>query len=68
MIALLLMLLLIGAVLALYLMPTGVAHSRAHSKIASIFVLNLFLGWTFIGWVIALVWSVSENNVVEAQK
>jgi len=23
----------------------------------AIFVLNLFLGWTFIGWVLALVWA-----------
>ena len=60
----LLMLVLIAAVLALYFTPTGVAHSRAHSKIASIFVLNLFLGWTFLFWIAALVWAVSENNAV----
>jgi hypothetical protein len=23
----------------------------------AIFVLNLFLGWTFVGWVVALVWA-----------
>lgn len=24
--------------------------------------MNLFLGWTFIGWIISLVWAVSKDN------
>ena len=23
---------------------------------------NLFLGWSFIGWIVALVWAVSNNS------
>jgi len=32
---------------------------RSHHNAATIFLLNLFLGWTFLGWVIALVWSAT---------
>jgi hypothetical protein len=28
----------------------------------AIFVLDLFLGWTLIGWVIALAWSVATDT------
>ena len=43
--------------LGLYFLPTIVAVSRKVPHIGSIVVINLFLGWTFIGWVVALVWS-----------
>jgi len=45
--------------LAAYFAPTAIAVSRSHPHAASIFVLNLFLGWTLIGWVVALAMSVS---------
>ena len=41
-----------------YLLPTIVAAVRQHDAMNAIFVLNLALGWTFIGWVVALVWAV----------
>ncbi|WP_047575644.1 superinfection immunity protein [Pseudomonas syringae] len=50
-----LMLLFIG--LVLYFLPTINAKSRKHPNRSSIFLLNLFLGWTLIGWVVAVVWS-----------
>jgi hypothetical protein len=46
-----------------YFIPTFVASARRHSNWSSIFVLNIFLGWTFIGWVVALVWSVSAKRI-----
>jgi len=35
-----------------------VARSRAVNNVPQIFVLNLFLGWTLLGWVFALIWAV----------
>jgi len=43
--------------LALYFVPAMVAGARGHQNTAAIFMLNLFLGWTMLGWVIALVWA-----------
>lgn len=44
---------------ALYIFPTIVAGSRGHHNTAAIFILNLFLGWTLLGWVGALVWAAT---------
>ncbi len=46
--------------LALYFLPTIIAIARKQPNAVAIFVLNFFLGWTFIGWVVALVWSVKK--------
>lgn len=49
---------LLGALCA-YLLPTLVAMQRGHAQSAAIFALNLLLGWTVLGWVAALVWSLT---------
>ena len=48
---------------AVYCLPTFFAAVRKHPSGFGIFALNLFLGWTFIGWLGALVWSLSNTNV-----
>lgn len=53
-----LMLLFIGVIL--YFLPTINAKSRKHPSRGGIFALNLFLGWTFLGWVAAVIWSASS--------
>lgn len=45
---------------AVYFFPWIIAASRNHHQRSSIIVLNLLLGWTFLGWVIALVWAAGE--------
>lgn len=47
---------------ALYFVPTICASSRDVAKSTGIIVLNIFLGWTVVGWVIALVWAVSGET------
>ena len=37
-----------------YFLPTLAAWNRHAGRAGSVFVLNLFLGWTFIGWIVAL--------------
>lgn len=43
-------------VVGAYFLPTIVANVRKHPppNIGSIAVINLFLGWTYVGWVVAL--------------
>ena len=53
---------LIVFIVALYFLPYLAAKRRRHSKREAIFILNLLLGWTFLGWAIALIWAYTENN------
>ena len=48
-----------AGILALLLMflPTLIALIRGHDNTFAIFLTNLLLGWTVIGWIIALIWS-----------
>lgn len=48
---------LLAFLVALYFVPGLVANHRGHHNQGAIWILNLFLGWTFIGWVVALVWA-----------
>lgn len=52
--------------LLVYFLPTMVASSREIRASGGVFVLNLLLGWTFLGWVIALVWAVAGERKASA--
>jgi len=41
----------------IYFLPTIVALVRHKRNVVSILLLNLFLGWTLIGWIVALGWA-----------
>lgn len=45
----------------MYFLPTIIAAVRSKRDVVSIAVLNIFLGWTLIGWIIALVWALKED-------
>jgi hypothetical protein len=47
--------------LAIYFLPTYIAVKRHHKNILAILVLNLLLGWTFLGWVVSLVWALKND-------
>ena len=49
----------------LYLIPTGIALFRGRTNTLAIFMMNLFLGWALIGWVLALIWAVSHDSARE---
>ncbi|MFA5063777.1 MAG: superinfection immunity protein [Candidatus Omnitrophota bacterium] len=53
-------LLLVVLIFAIYFLPTLIAFLRQHKNSLAIFLLNLFLGWTVLGWVVSLVWSVMK--------
>ncbi|HEV3045896.1 MAG TPA: superinfection immunity protein [Solirubrobacteraceae bacterium] len=56
----------IGAFLAIlflpFWLPTIIAFYRKHPSKGGILALNFFLGWTFVGWIVALVWALSDNT------
>jgi hypothetical protein len=44
-----------------YLAPWSIAYARHHQKQTPIFLINLLLGWTLIGWLAALIWAFSSD-------
>ncbi|TLU83895.1 MAG: superinfection immunity protein [Chlorobium sp.] len=48
--------------LGAYFLPFIVAVGLAHPRKLAIFVLNLFAGWTFFGWLGAFVWASHHVN------
>ncbi len=48
-------------VLFIYLIPWIVAASREHPHKASIAIVNIFFGWTLLGWVACLAWAVGNK-------
>ena len=51
----------VAALVLIYFIPATVARSRHKRNATAITVLNVFLGWTFVGWVVALVWACTED-------
>jgi hypothetical protein len=44
-----------------YFLPSIIAAARSKRDLVSIFILNFLLGWTAIGWVVALVWALKVD-------
>ncbi|NBU62643.1 MAG: superinfection immunity protein [Chlamydiae bacterium] len=44
----------------IYFLPSIVGRNKRNSL--AIFVLNFFLGWSFMGWVGALVWACLKEK------
>ena len=59
---------LILILLLVYFTPTLTAYARGHKNILAIFILNLFLGYTFVAWVIALIWAVYNTEATKSPK
>jgi hypothetical protein len=57
---------LVLAGLGLYLLPTYISWQRHHHNAGPIFLVNLLLGWTLVGWVVALAWSATALHQREA--
>ncbi len=49
----------LAVAVGLYFLPNWVAMARKHPQGNAIFYLNFLTGWTAIGWVVALVWSLT---------
>ncbi|MBU3634157.1 superinfection immunity protein [Polynucleobacter sp. es-GGE-1] len=47
-----------------YFLPFAIAFNKRRANTGAIFALNLFLGWSLIGWVVSLVWALKEEQVI----
>ena len=47
---------------AMYFLPTIIGFMRGHASKWAIFLVNLFFGWSVIGWFIAFIWSVANKG------
>jgi len=48
--------------LIIYMVPAGIAYYRKHASWMAILVLTVVLGWTGIGWALALVWALANKG------
>jgi len=47
---------------AIYFIPLIIAGCREHPNVVPIGIVNLFFGWTLLGWVAMLAWSLSSDQ------
>jgi hypothetical protein len=45
----------------MYFLPSIIALIKSKRDTLAIFLLNLFLGWSVIGWVVALIWAAKQD-------
>jgi T4 superinfection immunity protein len=45
----------------MYFLPSIIALARNKRDTVAILLLNLFLGWSVIGWIVALVWACKTD-------
>lgn len=50
-------------VLTAYFLPAIIAYRRHKANRAAILAVNLFLGWTFLGWVFSLIWALKVDAI-----
>jgi hypothetical protein len=61
--------LLLLVLLALYFTPSLIALCRGcKASGGGIIMLNLLLGWTVLGWIIALVWAASATTLADEKR
>jgi len=60
--------LLITSLSIIYLIPSFIAALKYHHTPLAIFILNLIVGWTFIGWVTCLLWACKGKNNLNKQE
>jgi len=46
-------------IIIIYFLPSILGYKRKNKM--AIFLLNLLLGWTVLGWIIALIWASMQD-------
>ena len=48
--------------LVIYLTPTIVVFLRKKKDVTKIILVNIFLGWTVVGWILAVIWAFGMDD------
>lgn len=48
--------------LALYFLPTIIVLARRKKNVLGPILVNVLLGWTVIGWIVALIWALTVDE------
>jgi uncharacterized membrane protein len=59
---------LILVIIIIYFAPSFIAYSRNHLNRQVIYIINFLAGWTFVGWMVALVWSLMRSSATAKEK
>lgn len=51
-----------AVVAMLYLLPSFLAVARKRPRASLIFIVNLFLGWSIVGWIVAYRLAVNDEE------
>lgn len=46
----------------LYLLPWAIASARQKLNVGPIALINIFFGWTVVGWIAALIWACTDRE------
>ena len=49
------------ATVAIYFLPALIADRRHRADLLTLALFNAVLGWTVVGWLLALLWSLQRN-------
>lgn len=60
--------LVLGLSVFLYTLPARLALNRRHARARDIRRLNLALGWTLLGWGVALAWALKRRKSAGADQ
>ncbi len=52
---------------AVYVAPIIIAVMRKHPNTAPIAVITILTGWTLVGWVVALAWSLTNGTYTSSK-
>ncbi len=47
-------------IVALYFLPSVIGYNKKNGN--AICMLNLLLGWTVLGWIVALIWAMTKDD------
>jgi len=54
-------------ILWIYFLPTFIASKR-NNHFSSVLLINLFFGWSLVGWIIALAIALSSPKIIVVEK